>query len=176
MSSRLQSFVYWVCCCCLVAQLCPTLVDCSLPASSVHRDSLGKNTWVGCQFLLQGIFPTQGLNSRLLHFRLILYHWAYQGSPYWVFRSWENIQFWLWFQFWNNTAGVPYYFPICIVKIGMLNSINCTKSEHVFAKSTLTMYIKKSSWQVLDGCCKTFKTLGIFLGYTVRWRWEHFIN
>ena len=26
-------------------------------------DSLGKNTEVGCYFLLQGIFPTQGLNS-----------------------------------------------------------------------------------------------------------------
>ena len=23
--------------------------------------------WVGCRFLLQGIFPTQGLNPRLLH-------------------------------------------------------------------------------------------------------------
>ena len=28
---------------------------------------LGKNTGVGCRFLLWGIFPTQGLNSRLLH-------------------------------------------------------------------------------------------------------------
>ena len=27
----------------------------------------GKNTRVGCQFLLQGIFPTQGLNLHLLH-------------------------------------------------------------------------------------------------------------
>ena len=29
-------------------------------------DSPGKNTGVGCHFLLQGIFPTQGLNPRLL--------------------------------------------------------------------------------------------------------------
>ena len=28
--------------------------------------SLGKNTGVGCGFLLQGIFPTQGPNPRLL--------------------------------------------------------------------------------------------------------------
>ena len=27
----------------------------------------GKNTGVGCHFLLQGIFPTQGSNSCLLH-------------------------------------------------------------------------------------------------------------
>ena len=36
---------------CLVAQLCPTLCDCmdySLPVSSVHGDSPGKNTGVGC--------------------------------------------------------------------------------------------------------------------------------
>ena len=36
----------------------------------------GKNTGVGCHALLQRIFPTQGLNPRLLHCRWILYHWA----------------------------------------------------------------------------------------------------
>ena len=30
-------------------------------------DSPGKNTGVGCHALLQGIFPSQGLNPRLLH-------------------------------------------------------------------------------------------------------------
>ena len=38
--------------------------------------SPGKNTGVGCHALLQGIFPTQGLNPcllRLLHCRWILY-------------------------------------------------------------------------------------------------------
>ena len=30
-------------------------------------DSLGKNTGVGCHFLLQEFFPTQGLNPGLLH-------------------------------------------------------------------------------------------------------------
>ena len=39
-------------------------------------DSPGKNTGVGCHALLQGIFPTQGLNLHLLHCRRILYHWA----------------------------------------------------------------------------------------------------
>ena len=32
----------------------------------------GKNTGVGCYFLLQGIFPTQGSNTHLLHCRRIL--------------------------------------------------------------------------------------------------------
>ena len=31
------------------------------------RDSLGKNTGVGCHALFQGIFLTQGSNERLLH-------------------------------------------------------------------------------------------------------------
>ena len=57
-------------------QLCLTLfnpMDDSLPCSSVYSsgkeywDSPGKNTGVGCHVLLQGIFPTQGLNPCLLH-------------------------------------------------------------------------------------------------------------
>ena len=49
-------------------------MDCTPPGSSVHGDSLGKNTGVGCHALLQGIFPTHGLNPDLLHCRHILYH------------------------------------------------------------------------------------------------------
>ena len=44
-------------------------------------DSPGKNTRVGCHFLLQGIFLTQGSNPGLPHFRQILYHLGHQGSP-----------------------------------------------------------------------------------------------
>ena len=40
-----------------------------------------KNTKVGSLFLLQGIFPTQGLNPGLLRCRQILYHLSLQGSP-----------------------------------------------------------------------------------------------
>ena len=41
-------------------------VDCSLSCSSVHGDSPGKNTGVGCHFLLQGIFLAQDSNLSLL--------------------------------------------------------------------------------------------------------------
>ena len=64
---------------CLVTQFCPTLchpMDCSPTGSSVHRDSPGKNTGVGCHALLQGIFPTLGLNLSLPHCRRIIYVWA----------------------------------------------------------------------------------------------------
>ena len=54
----------------LVTQLCPTLfdpMDCSSPGSSVHGDSPGRNTGVGCHAFPQEIFPTQGLNPGLPH-------------------------------------------------------------------------------------------------------------
>ena len=60
-------------------QSCPTLcdpMDCSPPGFSVHRDSPGKNTRVGCHSLLQGIFLTQEWNPHFLHWRQILYCWA----------------------------------------------------------------------------------------------------
>ena len=53
---------------------CSTLcdpMDYNPPGSSVHGDSPGKNTAVGCHFLLEGVFLTQGSNSPLLH----LLHW-----------------------------------------------------------------------------------------------------
>ena len=60
-------------------QSCPTLcdpMDCSPPGSSVHGDSPGQNTGVGCHVLLWEIFPTQGSKLCLLklpHCRQILY-------------------------------------------------------------------------------------------------------
>ena len=60
---------------CMLSRFCHVRLcnpmDCSPPGSSVHGDSPGKNTGVGCHTLLQGIFPTQGSNPRLLH----LLHW-----------------------------------------------------------------------------------------------------
>ena len=69
-------------CMCLVAQSCLTLCDPmdSLPDSSVHGDSPGKNTGVGYHALLQGIFPSQGSNPGLPHCRWILYHLSQQRS------------------------------------------------------------------------------------------------
>ena len=52
-----------------VAQSCPTLcdpMDCSLPGSSVHGILHAKILGMGCHFLPQGIFPTQGSNPGLL--------------------------------------------------------------------------------------------------------------
>ena len=43
-------------------------------------DFQGKSTGVGCHFLLQGIFPTQGSNPGLSHCRQMLYCLSHQGS------------------------------------------------------------------------------------------------
>ena len=68
-------------------QSCPTL--CNLieraPGSSVSGSFPGKNTGVGCHFLLQGIFLTQGSKLKcLLHWRWLLYHWATWETPNYV--------------------------------------------------------------------------------------------
>jgi len=46
-------------------------------------DFPGKNSGagVGCHFLLQGIFPTQGPNLCLLHWQMDSLPLSYQGSP-----------------------------------------------------------------------------------------------
>ena len=54
---------------------------CTLPGSSVHSLSPGKNTGVGCHSHLHGIFVTQGSNPGLSKYRQILYHLSQQGSP-----------------------------------------------------------------------------------------------
>ena len=69
---------------CLVAQSCLTLcdpMDCSPPGPSVHGDSPGMNTRVGCHALLQGIFPTQGSNPSLLPCRRVLYRLSHKPQP-----------------------------------------------------------------------------------------------
>ena len=59
---------FYVVCMLKLLQLCLTLcdhVDYSPPGSSVHMDSPGWNTGMGCHALLQGIFPTLGSNPCL---------------------------------------------------------------------------------------------------------------
>ena len=71
-----------------VYSLIVELFTCSVVSNSLYPhglrtrllcpwDSSGKNTGVGCCFLLQGIFPTQGSNPHLLH----LLHWQVSYLP-----------------------------------------------------------------------------------------------
>ena len=65
-------------------------MDCSPPGSYVHGIFPGKNTGVGCHFLLQGIFPTQGSNLHLLcllRWQVVSLPLSHQGSPIFIFSS-----------------------------------------------------------------------------------------
>ena len=73
---------------CLVTQSCPTL--CDPPGSSVHGDSPGKNTGVGCHALLQGICPIQESNPGLLHCRWILYCLSHQENAHYLLSLFKN--------------------------------------------------------------------------------------
>ena len=72
---------------CLVTQLCPVLcypMGCSLPGSSVHGDSSGQNSRMGCHALLQRIFPTQGSNTGLPTLQVVSLLTEPQGKPIYV--------------------------------------------------------------------------------------------
>ena len=56
-------------------------MDCSPLGSSASGISQLRIMELGCQFLLQGFFPTQGLNSHLLLGSRILYHRATREVP-----------------------------------------------------------------------------------------------
>ena len=72
---------------CLVSQLCSTLCNPlkgNLPSSPIHGIFQARILRVGCHFLLQRIFLTQGWNPSLvclLHCKRILYPLSHQGSP-----------------------------------------------------------------------------------------------
>ena len=66
--------------CCLVTKSCATLLQLHGPEPArllCPWDFPCKNIGVGCHFLLQGIFPTQGSNPCLL----CLLHWQADSSP-----------------------------------------------------------------------------------------------
>ena len=74
---------HFACVQCSVAQSCPTLVTrwtvaCQAPLS---MDFPGKDTRVGCHFLLQGIFLIQRLNPRLLCWQAGSLPLSQLGSP-----------------------------------------------------------------------------------------------
>ena len=60
-----------------------SLVSDSLQTHGLYSpwNSPGQNTGMGSLSLLQGIFPTQGLNPGLPHCRRILYQLSHKGSP-----------------------------------------------------------------------------------------------
>ena len=78
--------------------------SCSVVSDSLRSHGLyspwnspGQNIGVGSCSLLQGIFPTQGLNPGFLHCRWILYQLNHRGSP--------RILDWVAYPFSNRSSG-----------------------------------------------------------------------
>ena len=80
------SAIYCCCCCfCLVAKSCLTLLwrhGLKPIRLLCPWDFPGKNTRVGCHFLLQGIFPTQVLNLHLWHWQVDSFYLPFRSIQF----------------------------------------------------------------------------------------------
>ena len=123
---------------CLVTQLCVTLCDptnCSPLGSTVHGDSPGQNTPVGCHALLEGIFPTQGSKPGLPHCRWILYHLSHEGSLL-IYTSY-------------------WYIPIQMAKIQKTDNTNSAEETseggllHCWWKCKVVQPARKTTWLLI---------------------------
>ena len=102
-NSNLENCISYLlyCCCCLVAKWCSTLLwpNGLQPTRLLCPwDFPGKNTGVGCHFLLKGIFLTQGLNPHLLHWQvdslplsIRVSHYRNLKKNYWGLFYWSLI-------------------------------------------------------------------------------------
>ena len=59
-------------------------------------DSPGKNAGVGCHFLLQGFFPIQGSNPRLLLGRWIFFYHPFSRTPSLSVSFFCRVRWWGW--------------------------------------------------------------------------------
>ena len=82
-TDHIQRLLSLLCCCSWKVLVISVMSD-SLWPHGLHLWNSGSCVQ-GIQFLLQGIFPTQGSNWGLLHGRQILYHLSHQGIPYCCF-------------------------------------------------------------------------------------------
>ena len=79
-----EQFEWWWRCCLVEAESCLTLFVTLWTVACQALLSVGfpsKCTGVGCHFLLQGIFPTQGSNLNLLHWQADSLPLSHLGRP-----------------------------------------------------------------------------------------------
>ena len=126
-----------VCVCALVAQLCATLCE-LMPLGLMSLvllcpcDSPGKNTGVGCHFLLQGIFPAQESNPGLVHCRQILYHLNHLGS------SKQRLNKYNLFHLLHENVSVA---PLCLTLSDPLDSSPPSSSVHGILQAKIVEWV-----------------------------------
>ena len=93
-------------------------------------NSPGQNTGVDSLSLLQGIFPTQGLNSGLPHYRRILYWLNHKGSPRileWVAYPFSRGSSWP-----RNWTGISCIAGIFFTNWAIREALSWNKTHQVF--------------------------------------------
>ena len=96
-------------------------------------DFPGKSTGVGCHFLLQQTFLTQGLNPCLQHCRQTRYHLSHQGRHKYKYMQSNNLIYGL-YQTQGKTA---YTYRVAVGPLLLLKTV---------LPSYLTLGLKKCSW------------------------------
>ena len=141
------------------------------PGSSVHGDSPGENTRVGCHALLQGIFPTQGSNlglQWLLHCRQILYHWA-AGEAH-AFHKTVSVVIW------NPSFSIFLINSYEIFWIHLTFTRTCLH-DLIFIKF-ISLYANRKTASFPQCICigtdLTWRSLNVNTGYFWRLIFEHF--
>ena len=108
----------------------------AIPWAVAHQapPSMGFSRRAGCHFLLQGIFPTQGLNPGLLHCKQILYQLSHKGSPVYVVAS-------------ISIFIIKYYCTIWIYHILFIHSainehMDCFQFGAIVNNSTVNIHVQ----------------------------------
>ena len=138
-------------------------MECSPLGSSVHGDSPGKSTGVGCQSL-HGIFSTQRSNPGLLHCRQILYLQP-PGKP-----SWDAV--WL-----PNFCGFFIDNFVCLTIIFFFES---KTTSHVFIKNknslaTLLFFIQSLNVSYLGSLTGAYPLLILPFSFPDAQIWSYFL-
>ena len=122
---------------CLVPKSCPTLAT---PWTIAHQYSLcpwdfpGKNTGVGCHFLLQ-IFLTQGLKPHLLHWQADFFffffnHWATWETQRTSYCLTESVKVHVNIVYWENALDPSSVFIVISTTFSIVkNNLSCSFPE-----------------------------------------------
>ena len=134
-------------CTCGCTQSCPTFATPWLQPSRCFRqwNFPGKNTGVGCHFLLQGICPTQGSN-------LCLLHWRADSLP--LGKRWGNQSFLFYAKYSMNIISFNPHTNL--VKYGVLLPLQIISFfciwSHFLPLSRSSTKLKVPGWQGLCSC------------------------
>ena len=98
-------------------------------------ESSSKNTGVGCHFLSQGIFPTQGSNPRLLHWQVDSLWLSHKASSTYANVVWSLIGFPPFVMPWTAECQAFLYFTISQSMLKLMSIESVMPSNHLILSS-----------------------------------------